>query len=90
MRPIPNTIDATTGTEAIKAPIQTSVEGPPTGQQRLQPPINQTGHQMDAPCLWIPGKIDVAQGHKGKQLCGLDNAYGTQRPKILPQSNQDG
>ncbi len=32
---IPNTVDATTGTVATKAPIQTSVEGTTTGQQRL-------------------------------------------------------
>ena len=43
------------------------------GQHCLQSPINQTGHQMDARPMWIPGKIDVAQGHKGGQLRGLAN-----------------
>ena len=69
-RTIPNTLDATTGTVATKVSIQTSAEGPPTGQQRLRPPINQTSHQMDARCMWIPGKIDMARGHKGGQLRG--------------------
>jgi hypothetical protein len=73
-RPIPNTVDATTGTVATKAPIQTSMKGPQTGQHCLQSPINQTGHQMDARRMWIPGKIGVAQGHKGGQLRGLANA----------------
>jgi hypothetical protein len=53
---IPNTVDATMGTVATKAPIQTSVKGTTTGQQHLQPPINQTSHQMDARHMWIPGK----------------------------------
>lgn len=73
-RPIPNTVDATTGTVATEVPIRTSTEGPLTGKQRLRPPINQTGHQMDAHRMWIPGKIDVAQGHRGGQLRGLANA----------------
>ena len=37
---IPNTNDVTTGTVATEVPIQTSAEGPTTGQQCLQPPIN--------------------------------------------------
>jgi hypothetical protein len=43
---------------------------------------------MDARQMWIPGKINVAQGHKSRQLCGLANAYGTQRPKILPKATE--
>ncbi len=77
------------GTVATKAPIQTSAEGTPTDQQRLQPPINQTSHQMDARRLWIPGKIDLAQSHESGQLRGLADANGMQHPKVLPRSNQD-
>jgi hypothetical protein len=72
------------GTVATEALIQTSLEGTMTGQQRLQPPINQTSHQMDARRMQIPGKINLAQSHKSGQLCGLANANGTQRPKVLP------
>ena len=77
MTPITNTADATMGTEETNAYIQTRAEGPLTGQENLRPPINQPGHQMDARRMWIAGKIDMAQGHKGGQLRGLADAYGT-------------
>jgi hypothetical protein len=40
----------------------------------LQSPINRTSHQMDARRLWLPSKINVAQSHQSRPLCGLANA----------------
>ncbi len=53
------------------------------------PSTEQAIKWMHARRMWIPGKIDLAQSHKSRQLHGLADANGTQHPKVLPQSNRD-
>ncbi len=60
-----------------------------TSQQRLQSPIDQTSHQMDARRMWLPSKINLAQSHQSRQLHGLADAERTQHPEVLPQDNRN-
>ena len=71
---IPKTADAAAMTLATETTIQTSTTGTTTGQQCIRPPIKQTSHQMDARRMWIPGKIDLDQSHKSRQLREVANA----------------
>jgi hypothetical protein len=38
---------------------------------------------MDARCLWVPGKIDLAQSSEGWQLCLLASSHGQEHCQIL-------
>ena len=49
--------------------------------------IDRTSHQMDARRMWLPSKINLAQSHQRRQLCGMANAKWMQRPEVLPRDN---
>ena len=83
---IPLMQQPTTGAMATAMSIQASAKGTQTSQQRLQPPIDQTSHQMDARRMWLSRKINMAQSHQSRQLCGLDLLNESNVQKYYPET----
>jgi hypothetical protein len=74
---------------ATKATNKALQEISPTGQQCLRPPFHRRSDQVDARGLWVPSKINMAQGGKGRELYWLAAPHRTERQQILPRNHRN-
>jgi hypothetical protein len=85
---IPNTVDATTGTVATKDPIKTSAESTTTGQQHLQPPINQQAIKWMHALCGYPVKSTWLKAIKAGNYVGWPMLMELNVQKYYPQATK--